>query len=297
MKKELDLSELADLIAQGPAGKEKIEKQARAISELQEALMLAVKRKRAYEVPVKTTANTLKFALIGDTQVGSLYQRLDALKEFYAFCANEGVDTVFHAGDVIDGWRVYRGQEFELHPNGRSWPEQREMFADSMPRIEGMVTIFITGNHDSSFKRLVGMIVGDELSRARPDWKYIGQDVGDVVLKTEDGQGLKVRLLHPGGGTAYADSYRLQKIIEALPGGLKPDVLAVGHYHKALWEPNYRNVSGFLVGTFQSQTPYMIQKSLAAHIGGWVVTVVLGKRGRLTSRVSAEFISFFEEKA
>lgn len=294
--KKIDLSKLAELIAAGPAGREKQEKQARAISDLQETLMLMVKRRRPYEVPVRSEGNTIRFGLIGDTQIGSSYQRLDALGAFYGHCESEGIKIVLHAGDVLDGWKVYRGQEFELHPHGRSWPEQRDMFAEAFPRIEGITTILITGNHDASFKKLIGMVVGDELGRLRPDCKFVGQDIADVVLRAKSGAKLTVRLLHPGGGTAYAVSYHLQKIIESIAGGQKPDIIAVGHYHKALWVPNYRNISGFLVGCFQSQTPYMVQHSLAASIGGYVVTATLGDKRKLTTRIGAEFISFFEEQ-
>jgi hypothetical protein len=297
MPKPIDLSELAELIAKGPAGQEKLQKQARAISDLQETLMLMFKRARPYEVPIKSENNTIRFGLIGDTQIGSLYQRVDALKAFYKRCADEGVMDILHAGDVIDGWRVYRGQEFELHPNGRSWPEQRDMFADSVPKINGMRTVFITGNHDNSFKKLIGMIAGDELSRIRSDWKFAGQDVAIIVLKTKSGQRFSVELLHPGGGiNQYALSYRPQRIIEAIPGGTKPDLIAIGHFHKAFFIPNYRNIAALCVGTFQSQTPFMAQQSIMAHIGGWIVTVILNERSKLTSRVQAEFISFYEEQ-
>jgi predicted phosphodiesterase len=296
-RKEIDLSELGKLIAEGPAGEEKIQKQQKAINELQQALILMVKRTRPYEVPVRSENNVIRFGLIGDTHIGSLYQRVDALKAFYAGCADEGIDTIIHAGDVIDGWRVYRGQEFELHPNARSWPEQRDMFVSEAPKIEGMRTIFISGNHDSSFKKLIGMIVGDELQRVRPDWNYIGADVGNVTLKTKNGERFTVTLVHPSDrGNAYALSYRLQKFIEAIPGGQKPDLLALGHYHKANFMPDYRNVRGLLVGAFQSQTPNMATQGSPAHVGGWIITATLGERKKLTSRVSAEFISFFEEQ-
>jgi hypothetical protein len=298
MKKQISLSELPDLLAKGPVGKEKIEKLTAIVANYAETLSLMIKRGRPYEVPVRADGNVIRFGLIGDTQIGSAYQRLDALKAFYGRCADEGINTILHAGDVIDGWRVYRGQEFELHPNGRSWPEQRDMFADSVPRFENMITIFITGNHDSSFKKLIGMIAGDELARARPDWKFIGQDVANVILKTPDGKNFTVQLLHPGGGiNQYALSYRPQRIIEAIPGGQKPDLIGIGHFHKAFFIPDYRNVTALCVGCFQSQTPFMAQQSIAAHIGGWIVTVTLGERKKLTSRVQAEFISFFEEQA
>jgi hypothetical protein len=296
-RKEIDLSELGRIINEGPAGQEKIEKLTEQATTLAETLSLMIKRARPYEVPIQSDENTIRFGLIGDTQIGSAYQRLDALKAFYGRCADEGINTILHAGDVIDGWRVYRGQEFELHPNGRSWPEQRKMFADSVPRYEGMVTIFVTGNHDSSFKKLIGMVTGEELAQARPDWKFVGQDVADVILSTKQKQRFSVRLFHPGGGiNQYALSYRPQRIIENIPGGQKPDLIAIGHFHKGFYIPNYRNITALCVGCFQSQTPFMAQQSIAAHVGGWIITIILGERKKLTSRVQAEWIGFFEPK-
>lgn len=274
----------------------KIETQCRTIEALEKTLSLMTRRQRPYEVPVAGEGNLLRFAVIGDTQVGSLYQRLDALKAFYAHCEREGIADVLHAGDVIDGWRVYRGQEFELHPNAKSWPEQRDMFVAQAPRIDGITTHFITGNHDASFKNIVGLVAGDELAALRPDWKFVGQEVGLVTLKTKAGQRFAVELLHPGGGTAYAVSYQAQKIIEAIPGGQKPDLIVIGHYHKALYMPAYRNVECILAGCFQSQTPFMTRHSIAANIGGWIIEVTLGERRKLTSRVRAEFVSFYEEQ-
>jgi predicted phosphodiesterase len=294
--KEIDLGSLADLIAKGPHGKEKQEKQAEAISSLQQTLMLMYKRQKPYEVPVKSDGNRILFGLIGDTQIGSLYQQKDAVTAFYTRCAEEGVKEVLHTGDVLDGWKVYKGQEFELRPDGKSWPEQKALFVNEMPKITGMKTIFITGNHDASFKNLVGLVVGDELSQARPDWKFVGQDVGDVTLQTENGQAFRVRLLHPGGGTAYAVSYHAQKIVEAMSGGQKPDLLAIGHYHKAVYMPQYRNVACLETGCFQSQTPFMVRQSLAAHVGGWIITAYLNDRKKLTNRIQAEWIGFFEEQ-
>lgn len=294
--KEIDLGQLADLIAEGPAGQEKLKRQAQAITNLQEALMLSVKRMRPYDVPVRGPENVICFGLIADTHIGSLYQRVDALRAYYAHCEGEGVETILHAGDVIDGWRVYKGQEFELIPNARSWQEQRDMFADLAPRSKHITTYFITGNHDQSFKKLVGLAVGDELQRARPDWKCLGQDAATIVLKTRGGLNYKAMLLHPNGGVAYALSYRLQKIIESVSGGQKPNLISVGHYHKSLHVPGYRNVEGFYPGTFQSQTPLMIQQSSIAQIGGWIITITLGDRKHLTSRIDTEWVGFFEEQ-
>lgn len=295
-KKEVNLGELQDLLAQGPAGREKLKKQAEAIDQLQEALMLAFKRQKPYEVPVRSDENVLRFGLIGDTQIGSLYQERDALSAFYQRAFDEGYLEILHAGDVLDGWKVYKGQEFELRPDSKSWPEQRARFAEEVPRHPGQRTIFITGNHDSSFKNLVGMVVGDELASVREDWKFIGQDIGDVVLKTKQGQSFRVRLVHPGGGTAYAVSYHAQKLVESIPGGQKPNLIGIGHYHKADFMPSYRNVSVIQAGTFCGQTPFMVRQHLAAHVGGWLIEVHLNESRKLTSRVKAEFVGFYSEQ-
>lgn len=141
------------------------------------------------------------------------------------------------------------------------------------------------------------MDVGDELQRIRPDWKYIGSDIGTVILKAQNGLSLNVMLIHPGGGiNQYALSYKPQRIIEGLSGGQKPDLLAIGHFHKSFWIPTYRNVTAFCVGCFQSQTPFMVQQTIAANVGGWIVEAVLGPPKKLTSRVKAEFIGFYEEQ-
>jgi predicted phosphodiesterase len=292
--KEINLGELADLIAEGPAGQEKIKKQAAAITTLQETLMLMVKRIRPYEVPVQTKDNIIRFGLISDTHIGSLYQRIDALEQFYLHCEREGIEIILHAGDVVDGRNVYKGQEFELLPNARSWPEQLEMFRLSAPVTENITTYFVSGNHDNSFRKLIGLVAGDEFQRVRPDWKHLGQDTAAITFKAKSGQAFTVQLLHPNGGVAYALSYRLQKIIESISGGQKPNMMVVGHYHKSLYVPGYRNVEGFYPGTFQSQTPLMVQQSSIAQVGGWVVTVTLGDKKKLTSRIHAEWIGFFE---
>src|SRR4030042_1573509 len=100
-RKEIDLSELGRLISEGPAGEEKIRKLSEQTSILAETLSLMIKRARPYEVPVPSHSNAIRFGLIGDTQIGSAYQRLDALEAFYDRCADEGIETILHAGAVI----------------------------------------------------------------------------------------------------------------------------------------------------------------------------------------------------
>ena len=97
-------------------------------------------------------------------------------------------------------------------------------------------------------------------------------------------------LIHPGGGSAYALSYKPQKIVESLEGGTKPNMVAIGHFHKAEMMPSYRNICSIQSGTFQRQTPFMARGGLSAHVGGWIVDVTVGDGHNV---IRAEFVAFY----
>ena len=212
------------------------------------------------------------FGLVSCSHIGSLYSNLAGLHAFYKEAKSQGATMVLHAGDVCDGHRIYKGQEFEQSEIG--WEAQAKRFEDDAPGE--LPTHFITGNHDESLKKLAGMAPGPDLARRRPDWHLIGSCSGRITLDAGNGRKCLVDLMHPGGGSSYAISYRMQKIIEQLEGGTKPNILAIGHFHKAEQLPTYRNVCGFLTGAFQWQTPFMRDLGLAAHVGGWIVRVKMG---------------------
>lgn len=227
----------------------------------------------------------LRFALLGDTQFGSLYAHLDALGAFYRHAESCGYTDFYHTGDVLDGHKVYKGQEFELLDLGIE--AQIDRMAAVAPKIG--TTRFITGNHDASFKALAGVPVGKMIESRRPDWQFLGEEHARIQWETPAGT-FALGLSHPGGGSAYAISYRGQKIVESLEGGTKPDMLALGHFHKAEFMPSYRNVAVIQTGAFQRQTPFMARMGLAAHVGGWLVDVTVGEGH---NRIRAEFVAFY----
>ena len=81
------------------------------------------------------------------------------------------------------------------------------------------------------------------------------------------------------------------------PGGTKPEMAIFGHYHKAEYIPMYRNVAIIQTGCIQAQTPFMRRFHISAHVGGWIVEVIIKDRKDLVNRVKAEFVSFYEEQA
>jgi DNA polymerase II small subunit/DNA polymerase delta subunit B len=232
----------------------------------------------------RAISNHVRFAVTGDTHIGSLYAHPKALKGFYEYAQDAGCEVVYHAGDVLDGHRVYRGQEFELRDIGLD--AQVERLAEVCPR--NVPTSFIVGNHDQSFKVAAGAPVGKLISQAT-GWTFLGEEQARVEWQTPNGA-FSLQLIHPGGGSSYALSYRCQKIVESLEGGTKPDMLAIGHYHKAEFIPSYRNVALLQTGTFQRQTPFMARQGLAAHVGGWIIDVTVGEGHNV---IRAEFVAFY----
>ncbi len=129
-------------------------------------------------------------------------------------------------------------------------------------------------------------------ARGRKDLHYLGYMEADVRLVAPNGASSFMRILHPGGGSAYALSYRPQKIIESLQGGEKPAVLIVGHFHK-MAQFMLRNVWTVLAGTTQDQSPFMRKLSIEAHVGFAVVSMQQDEKGAVR-RLVCEHTGYYD---
>jgi len=88
------------------------------------------------------------------------------------------------------------------------------------------------------------------------------------------------------------NSYHPQKMIEAFAGGQKPNILAIGHYHKVEYL-FYRNIHCFQTGCLQSQSAWMKRMSLAAMKGAWIVDVYMKKNGTI-DRLRMELLPYYK---
>lgn len=215
---------------------------------------------------VATDDEWYRFGIVSDTHLGSLYEDLDLLSFAYDEFQREGITTVYHLGDFLEGEKLYRGQEYEVHKHGAD--EQVEHAIAVYPKVDGIKTHFITGNHDMSFWRLSGLSVGKVLSGKRDDLIFLGNEIADEVVEVNGGR-VTIRLIHPSRGTAYALSYFPQKYIETLVER-KPHLVLIGHFHKAEYM-FYRGTHVLQASCLQFQTPYMQRKSISAIRGFWIM--------------------------
>lgn len=227
----------------------------------------------------------IRFGLIGDTQINSKYTQLTHLHAFYDECARQGIKHVYHTGDIDEGDQMRMGHQYECYSQGAD--DHVDEIVRVYPRRDGMTTHFITGNHDASITKRSGHDIGRAIAVKRPDMEYLGQDCALICLTPN----CTLELRHPWDGTAYAMSYKIQKMVEAMAGGEKPNMLAVGHYHKSEYFM-YRNVHCFQTGCFQAQTPFMRGKGIAAAMGGWIIGALVDKEGTITN-LRSEWIPYY----
>ena len=238
--------------------------------------------------------DTLRFGFVSDTHLGSKFERMDVLNALYDIYAGEGIDTVYHGGNIIDG--ECRFNKYEIHTQGLT--PQVEYCIDNYPKKKGITTYFITGDdHEGWYIQRERINIGEYIemraySSMRTDLKYIGHVEADIDLAENEGKSW-MRIMHGGGGTAYALSYTPQKIVESYQGGEKPRILLLGHYHKI----DYcfpREVHVIQMGCTEDQTIFMRKKKIQAHIGGGILKINRAPDGTI-NRVNVEYITFFDK--
>lgn len=155
---------------------------------------------------------------------------------------------------------------------------------------DGMHFYLIDGNHDQWFKEKnnAGLVAGEELAHRNKNVTFLGEWEADIEM----GKDVLMRLYHACDGTAYADSYKLQKLIESFTGGQKPNIVLSGHYHKqvAIFR---RNVFGFECGTLCGQSRFMRGKKIPAHMGFGIIEFWVASKGGI-ERLRHEFVPYYD---
>lgn len=230
----------------------------------------------ATEVNLNVKTNTITFGLIGDTHFNSKYVQLTYLNNFYDICASQEITDVYHVGDIDEGEMMRPGHAYENYKQGAD--DHILEIVKNYPYRKGIITHFITGNHDASFRKSCGLDIGKQIVTKRSDMNYLGRDVANINITDK----ITMQLRHPWSSSAYALSYRPQKIVESMEAACldKPDILCIGHFHKIEYL-FYHGVHVFQTGCFQSATPFTTGKGISVSMGGWIVTVETDSEGNL----------------
>lgn len=226
-----------------------------------------------------------KFAVLSCTHLGSRWQQLTHLHTFYEYAHKQGVRTFLHCGDVVDGEKMHRGQEYGIFVHGAD--AQVQYAVKNYPKARGSKTYMIAGNHDLSFWKNAGINVVEQICHKRSDLEYLGTDIAFMQMGN-----ISVGLHHSRGGVSYARSYKLQKIVEQTAPERKSNFLFVGHWHIQCLIPAYRNVEAVSMGCFQAQTDFLQSLALYPNVGGLIVTFIPDERG--LASIQYEWVPFYQ---
>jgi predicted phosphodiesterase/transposase-like protein len=208
------------------------------------------------------------FGHITDTHIGSIYFRDYYLQSYFEEAEKQGVQCTFHTGDLTEGMSHRPGHVYSLSEIGYDAQKEKtiELFKDYKKPIK-----IIDGNHDRWYLKSNGALIVKDIAREFSNWEYLGHDNATVEVN-----GVKIELHHGEDGSSYATSYRVQKVIEAMRGGEKPQILLTGHTHKMVYmfERNIHAISG---GALSWLSAWMKSKRLVCHTGFWIVKCVIAE--------------------
>ncbi len=234
------------------------------------------------------TGSTLVIGVVSDTHIGNEHSQIEALTEFYAHARERGVEVVYHVGDLTDGMYPNRSDSF-YEQDAHGFSEQVRKVVEVYPRITGVETRFITGNHDVTHMRNGGASVGETVAALRDDMVYLGHNFAKEWLTPH----CSMNLVHPFDGVVQNVTWKLQKYIDGAIGARKSDILLMGHYHKQGYI-YYKGTHGFMVPSFEGQTGFMTSANIESYIGGYVLTLQFDADGYLRT-ITSEAVVFDAE--
>ncbi|MEM2031941.1 MAG: metallophosphoesterase family protein [Candidatus Woesearchaeota archaeon] len=231
-----------------------------------EAMILGSKNIVKEAAKIDIPEKKFQYLYFSDTHMGNIefseklyLKMLKAIKKYRP-------DFVVFVGDLVQGMKGIEGNTFELDKFGL---QEQLNYAKNLLSLIEIPIYAIDGEHDKEFykKKNNQIIVGYELEKELPNYNYLGQLEGHILVNS-----IKIMLFHPTDTPAYTTSYKIQKLIASIRGGEKPNILHVGHYHQA-FKTELRDIVAIMSGTLCGQTLYMKNKKIPAAMGFGIVKV------------------------
>ena len=260
-----------------------------SIDESSENKVVIKKNKGKNNKTIKPNIDELKKirqVWISDTHLCNEAQQLNLINKIYKEAAERGIDTVLHFGDVLDGDYHNRPEhQYALFRLGAT--RQLEYLTNYYPKVEGIETYFITGTHDQTHCKNGGVFVGPAIEEKRPDMHFLGDDMG--IYHPLGSKKTSIEMFHPGGGCSSSLSYKMQKYIDKMEPGTKPNIIGSGHFHQSHMMA-YRNVIAFLIPCLTSKTNFAIRQGLENTMGAYFIDMYVNDDGDI------EMIEFEEKR-
>lgn len=235
------------------------------------------------ETPHVALGEEIVISVASDMHHASKHHESDALKRHIEWSYEQGAREFFNPGDTVAGG--YRFLKYEVTSNGidAQCDEACRFFEWAGTEINWRM---IAGNHCESFDVGIdagAMIMQKLRANGQTNVHYYGPRAARLRLGPT-----RIAMHHPGGGLAYALSYKIQKYIDSMPLAERPHFLFTGHTHQKLFLER-GGVNGFLCGTFENgDSSFGRMLGGEVQVGGWLIRYRHDEHGNVAS-VKAEF--------
>lgn len=229
----------------------------------------------------------IKIGVLSDLRFGSKNEQVAILNDMYRKFAKDGVKYVFITGNLLEG--KYSGNT--EHDFGKSLiynsaEGQCDHLIDFFPKVEGIQTLFITGDTDHTWNKELN--VGEYIASKREDMTYLGPKsctvhINKSIIRLEN---LKKQ------GEAYTIAYPPQKYSRSLASYEDYDCIFLGGTLTAQDFPKIRDTRIFTIPSVVSRTPKMRSKSQQNTMGSYEFGLTFGKTGKL-KRLTSFFSPYY----
>ena len=230
----------------------------------------------------------VKIGVISDLRFGSKCEQIEILNDIYKKFLEDGVKYVFVAGNLLEG--KYNNKDELQYGNSLITNDaygQADHLIKYFPYVEGIQTLFITGDKDHSWGK--DLNVGEYIADHRSDMIYLGPKSCTVNL---NGVSIRIECLKKNG-EAYTVAYPPQKYSRSMSSYEDYDLILLGGTLTAQEFPKIRDTKIFSIPSVTDRTPKMKATSQQNVMGSYEFNVEFnktGKLGKVTSILSPYYV-------
>ena len=225
---------------------------------------------------IKTEEPKTKIGVISDLRFGSKNEQIAMLNDIYRKFVEDGVTHVIIAGNLLEGkYNKTEEDKFGKSLITNDAYGQADHLIKYFPHVEGIQTLFITGDMDHTWGKELN--IGKYISSKRDDLIYLGPKncniyFNDVAIKIES---LKKT------GEAYTIAYPPQKYSRSMSSYEDYDAIFLGGTLTAQEFPQIRDTRIFTIPSVVGRTPKMKNLSQQNTMGSYEFQIEYTKTGKL----------------
>ena len=216
-----------------------------------------------------------KIGVISDLRFGSKYEQISKLNDMYRKFAENGVKYVIITGNLLEG--KYSGRKEEMFGNSLLFNTgivQADHLIDYFPKVEGIKTLFITGETDHTWK---DFNVGKYIESKRSDMVYLGPKSCHIKFNNVN---IQVENLKKSG-EAYTIAYPPQRYSRSLACYEDYDIILLGGTLSIQDFPKLRDSRILTIPSCVARTPLMKSKNQQNTMGSYELELKYDKTGKL----------------